>query len=731
MAWLFRNALFALSTLFACAAFGQTVSFKQKDFEEEGIRLKRIDLRSFQQNSTSVPGQGFEVPGFELEGRGKARHGVGDDPAFATRAFRDTIWPYLHASEDSIVPGVGVHWVRYHVYFDQALREVPMILKIGSKFDIDVFVNGHKVLFAKGWARNELSAEEPPSDPLLRVDIPLTFLCDGRPEVIAVRVNGEPGAPLQRAALEASLHTADTNYAMQRSMAHYGVFIGVNLIILLLALVIWSLERHDRSWLLLALLALVAAVRSVCDIGADLGALGLRSTTIEALDLLDLALTPWPLYLLIMVLGVMRNDMSRKRARLYTIAAVLVTVICFSFGIGEIMGITDLTDGATILNDAPWIIGLGLLFALLFAVILGWFAVDVIRLGIQLLRSKGYARWIGGGALVSSVLTLVLVIVSEFTGRGLSAWLTVLADYSSYVAVPVSVAIYLAIRSAHHNQLVARQRDDLDLEVKERTSELTAEKERSDELLLNILPAEVAEELKRTGEAVAKHFDQASVLFTDFKGFTTMSESVSPAELLNELNTCFKAFDDIIGRYGVEKIKTIGDAYMCVGGLPDPTTSSPAAVVHAALEMQAFMIARKKERDAQGLPAFEMRVGIHTGPVVAGIVGIKKFQYDIWGDTVNTASRMESSGEVGQVNISEATYALVREVKEVREEKEAAKGPNPRSIQPLTRQPVIPQPVTRQPATEHVFTFTPRGKVHAKGKGEMEMYFVQRSAQRV
>jgi adenylate cyclase len=234
--------------------------------------------------------------------------------------------------------------------------------------------------------------------------------------------------------------------------------------------------------------------------------------------------------------------------------------------------------------------------------------------------------------------------------------------------------------------------------VKERTAELSAEKDRSEELLLNILPAEVAEELKTTGAAKARHFQQASVLFTDFKGFTGMAAQLGAEVLLHELNACFEAFDGIIGRHGVEKIKTIGDAYMCVGGLPDPDSSTPTSVVHAALEMQAFMAARRKEHDALGTPSFEMRVGIHTGPVVAGIVGVKKFQYDIWGDTVNTASRMESSGAVGRVNISETTYELVKNAAD--------------------------------PLGNPAFVFTPRGKVEAKGKGEMEMYFVESSSNR-
>jgi adenylate cyclase len=189
--------------------------------------------------------------------------------------------------------------------------------------------------------------------------------------------------------------------------------------------------------------------------------------------------------------------------------------------------------------------------------------------------------------------------------------------------------------------------------------ELIAEKQKSENLLLNILPAEVALELKETGTASAKSIDDVSVLFTDFKDFTKIAEQLSAAELVEELNSCFKAFDIITEKYHIEKIKVIGDSYMAAGGLTGEKASALNTIM-AALEMQEYIEKRKAQRQQMHLPVFSMRAGIHTGHVTAGVVGSKKFQYDIWGDTVNIASRMESSGEPGRVNISQTTYSIVQ-----------------------------------------------------------------------
>ncbi len=219
--------------------------------------------------------------------------------------------------------------------------------------------------------------------------------------------------------------------------------------------------------------------------------------------------------------------------------------------------------------------------------------------------------------------------------------------------------------------------------TKETNQIIEKERERSETLLLNILPKETAQELKLNGKVQAKKFESVTVLFADFKGFTKYAEELSPETLVESIDFYFSTFDKIIEKNGLEKIKTIGDAYMCAGGLPFPTEDHAFKMVCAALEIIAFVEATKKSSTAAH--QFDVRIGINTGPVVAGVVGTKKFAYDIWGDTVNIASRMESNSEPGKINVSENTYALIKDA----------------------------------------FHCEYRGEIEAKNKGMLKMYFVE------
>jgi class 3 adenylate cyclase len=227
--------------------------------------------------------------------------------------------------------------------------------------------------------------------------------------------------------------------------------------------------------------------------------------------------------------------------------------------------------------------------------------------------------------------------------------------------------------------------ESLGKKVEERTIELALEKKKSDDLLVNILPFEIAEELKQNGRTKPKQFESVTVLFTDFEGFTLTSSTMSPDVLVSTIDTCFSAFDGILSKYKVEKIKTIGDAYMCVGGLPIPNSTHATDTLHAAIEIRNWIDEFNKTQRKENKPEFNIRIGLHTGPVVAGVVGSKKFAYDIWGDTVNTASRMESTGKVAKINISGDTYKLVSDK----------------------------------------FQCEYRGKIAAKNKGEIDMYFAE------
>ena len=202
--------------------------------------------------------------------------------------------------------------------------------------------------------------------------------------------------------------------------------------------------------------------------------------------------------------------------------------------------------------------------------------------------------------------------------------------------------------------------EDLEQKVKERTFEIEQERVKSEKLLLNILPLEIAEELKLNGFAKPKRFENVTVMFTDFVNFSQASEQLEADELLEEINFYYSAFDGIVLKHNIEKIKTIGDSYMCAAGLPIENSTNAIDIVSAAMEIKNFITESNKVRKLAMKTTFECRIGIHTGSVVAGIVGINKFAYDIWGDTVNIASRMEQAGEAGKINLSESTYQLIQ-----------------------------------------------------------------------
>lgn len=299
--------------------------------------------------------------------------------------------------------------------------------------------------------------------------------------------------------------------------------------------------------------------------------------------------------------------------------------------------------------------------------------------------------------------TLLVVGIAAIALIGTHVWLYDTFNVSLEVAYPLfslilSVAVFPAVRLAYENKaaaeerrklelelerkkLVETQKEQLEIEVAERTKELRKEKEETERLLYNILPVEVAKELQEKGMTTPRRYEEITILFTDFRGFTNTVATMPAGKLVEELNDIFQHFDDIIDSHGLEKIKTIGDSYMIAAGLPKESENHAIQCVKAALEMLRFM----EKRNETSAMKWQMRAGIHSGTVVAGVVGKKKFTYDVWGDTVNIASRMETSGEPGKVNISAYTYDLVK----------------------------------------RYFECEYRGKVDTKGKGEIDMYFVK------
>jgi class 3 adenylate cyclase len=288
--------------------------------------------------------------------------------------------------------------------------------------------------------------------------------------------------------------------------------------------------------------------------------------------------------------------------------------------------------------------------------------------------------------LISSVILYFLLLLGLYLGFYPYVNLMNFEDNQNILTYLFSYLLLSIMVFGLYNSVRFIATANLELNVKLKELITIAEKNRSEKLLLNILPIEVAEELKDSGFVKPIFYENVSILFTDFEGFTKIAERMSPEELLKTLDASFTQFDKITEKYNLEKLKTIGDSYMCAGGLPIKNNTHPVDTCLASLELKLLMNQIKELQDSLGLEFWELRIGIHCGPVIAGVIGEKKFAYDIWGDAVNIASRLESSGATGEINISKSVFEKV----------------------------------------EKFFICEYRGKIPAKNKGDVDMYFLKR-----
>ena len=369
------------------------------------------------------------------------------------------------------------------------------------------------------------------------------------------------------------------------------------------------------------------------------------------------------------VLGVIYNAIWMLIALFLTDALVIYGSNTF-LGLMFLMVLIFNSNGWRVLAFV-WLILACYMSVLLFLYLLGYSSgVTVIFFIIIILPYMTFPRKARGIAHVFSILACLTLIVTVMFQSNMPAHLGGLDPYISQIINFGITGFICLILISSLSVLIDKAEDSL-----------KAEQKKSDDLLHNILPANIIRDLKVSGKTIPKRHKNVTVLFTDFEGFTELVESISEITLVNELNDIFGRFDQIMEETEVEKIETIGDAYMAASGLEKEMTNHAANCIRAAQMMLSYLEIRNKSHEI----IWKMRVGIHSGAAVAGVVGTKKFAYDLFGDTINTASRMESAGEVGKINISSSTYELIK----------------------------------------NDFTCLSRGKIFAKGKGELEMYFIK------
>jgi class 3 adenylate cyclase len=639
------------------------------DFPQDSVPT--VSLNDLENSEIPISITKRKFAGVNLDVAVSSKFCPSDSASFSSIEYNDHGWLKLTNSEGNAFDTDKVYWSRMKFRVTPELLNKTVSLYLKWQGAMQVFLNG-ELIYEYGSISNEGGTtviQDAFHFPLRKALVKfqdtenvLAFRFAHHSNIGNLKIEGSLSNSKW---MSCSLHTTEVadqiDMARSNTILYYGFFFGTNCIILLLTIFQVNKRYKNKTLFLFSCFTFFTASVAITNL-IELGAFQISTdqvVLIHFVNQLAYALTTF------FLLHVLRSlfDASNKFTP-YVYLAIVVAYVgpgYYSFYTGADLAV----------------------FNFLVLVISSF---EIVRMSLLSLKNKVSGGWIIiTGSLVFIIAGPVLEQLFNSLGATKPFVVTICHRISFYLSLPVSLSIFLARQSVTNNILLARQRDELDLEVQERTKELRLEKQKSDDLLLNILPEEVANELKEKGSADAKQFEMVTVMFTDFKGFTQISEKLSPSQLVEEIHVCFKAFDAIIAKHNIEKIKTIGDAYMCAGGLPISNETHAVDVVNAALEIRQFMQEHVAQKKLANQEVFEIRIGIHTGPVVAGIVGIRKFAYDIWGDTVNVASRLESSGEAGKINISGGTYEYVKDK----------------------------------------FVCTHRGKIEAKNKGQIDMYFVE------
>ena len=650
----------------------------------------------------------------------------GDSAHWATAAFNDAHWltttTTIEATDDTsdlslvevqrfttkrlessqkvvnITNFSGVGWFRFHFFVDSSLLHIPLAWVVQQRGASEIYLDGKRLKRIGTFSGVERTRYESDKSPIV------FELNEAGEHVLAIKyenysvVKDNKKYGISDAGFSVELSTYNVSYQNTLGSTLAGSFFflssgGIFVALFLAHLILYLYYRKVITNFVFSLFNLGLALLFF-SLFFKLNATALQIIdTLSVVSKIALCISCFALSALV------KAVFSKSRLRLAIVGAFCVATICV----------------ATVSSMYSMI---------MLAVVGAYCSLEaVISVLIAIYKRTPGARILGAGILFLFGFCGVIALISYVNGgielqEGILLYVATATALLALFSIPFSMSAYLAWSYASVNKsltvqlhkveklsqealqqeiekqrLLENRKEELEQQVAQRTFEvlrqknqieiqheaLKSEKQKSDELLLNILPSEVADELKESGFSKARHFDQVTVLFTDFVNFTSIAEKLSPEVLVQELHECFRVFDEIMQRHDLEKIKTIGDAYLAVSGLPTYHEDHALRAVKAALEIVEFVHSRKSTTTP-----FDIRIGLHSGALVAGIVGVKKFAYDIWGDTVNTAARMESASLPGRINISEATYQLVERSVEVEK----------------------------------------RGKLNVKNKGDMEMYFV-------